>query len=448
MLDSLSLHNHFLDPSSSSDASSSHSRSSHLSILTSTSSSSSDAPIPSPLPSPAHSSTSGSSKTNAFFGSPFADSLSPPPPPKAPSRASSTRSLRSRNADFFGASSIEAHPTPPPSLRSLHPSPVASPGTSPPSSPPSFLAHTLPPMSRFFPSRQRYATIDGLPSRESSTHARRDFLDLETQPSGHPAYLSSAVETPSTPPTAFGPSSLPTPLPSTPVPRSEPEVLSTPLHTGDLIGDTTLTLELVRTLGQGAFSSVWLAKDAKNQLGALELSRKRSLIRSRSLKRGRSKRMEGTVPKTRTKRLCTDSTEDSKDGKEGRLVAVKMTDRALCDKNDRTRVSFIREVEVLRVCTAIVIFLLALFTGIVQHISHPSIVSYLHSFSTPSHHCLVLERVGGGDLFDLIDSTQRHAQLDERLMRRMFGELSKAVGWMHGVGLVHRDIKLESKYYL
>ncbi|KAK7688948.1 hypothetical protein QCA50_007639 [Cerrena zonata] len=103
-----------------------------------------------------------------------------------------------------------------------------------------------------------------------------------------------------------------------------------------------------------------------------------------------------------------------------------MTDRALYDKNDRTRVSFVREVEVLR------------------HISHPSIVSYLHSFSTPSHHCLVLERVGGGDLFDLIDSTERHAQLDERLVRRMFGELSKAVGWMHGVGLVHRDIKLEN----
>lgn len=58
----------------------------------------------------------------------------------------------------------------------------------------------------------------------------------------------------------------------------------------------------------------------------------------------------------------------------------------------------------------------------------------------------MLEHVGGGDLFDLIDSTQRHSQLDERLVRRMFGELCKAVGWMHGVGLVHRDIKLESKF--
>lgn len=33
----------------------------------------------------------------------------------------------------------------------------------------------------------------------------------------------------------------------------------------------------------------------------------------------------------------------------GRLVAVKMMDRAMCDADDRTRISFVREVEVLRV---------------------------------------------------------------------------------------------------
>lgn len=35
--------------------------------------------------------------------------------------------------------------------------------------------------------------------------------------------------------------------------------------------------------------------------------------------------------------------------KPGRLVAVKMMDIAVCDANDRTRISFVREVEVLRV---------------------------------------------------------------------------------------------------
>lgn len=112
--------------------------------------------------------------------------------------------------------------------------------------------------------------------------------------------------------------------------------------------------------------------------------------------------------------------------KVGRLVAVKTTEREVCDNNSRSRVSFVREVEILR------------------HISHPSIISYVHSFSTPSYHCLVLEYVSGGELFDVIDNAESHSHLDEPLLRRIFGELCKAVGWMHGVGLVHRDIKLEN----
>ncbi|KIP09294.1 hypothetical protein PHLGIDRAFT_86949 [Phlebiopsis gigantea 11061_1 CR5-6] len=110
----------------------------------------------------------------------------------------------------------------------------------------------------------------------------------------------------------------------------------------------------------------------------------------------------------------------------GRVVALKMTDRSLCDRDDRSKVSFVREVEVLK------------------HISHPSIVSYIHAFSTPAYHILVLEHVPGGELFDLVSNQELHAQLDEPLLRRIFGELCRAVSWMHAVGLVHRDIKLEN----
>ncbi len=73
-------------------------------------------------------------------------------------------------------------------------------------------------------------------------------------------------------------------------------------------------------------------------------------------------------------------------------------------------------------------------------------MSYLHSFSTPSHHCLVLEHVGGGELLDLVDNPASHARISEPLVRRIWGELCRAVAWMHSVGLVHRDIKLESEY--
>jgi protein-serine/threonine kinase len=44
----------------------------------------------------------------------------------------------------------------------------------------------------------------------------------------------------------------------------------------------------------------------------------------------------------------------------------------------------------------------------------------------------------------MVTSDAQYEKVTEPLVRRMFGELSLAVGWMHGVGLVHRDIKLES----
>ncbi|KAH9948153.1 kinase-like protein, partial [Amylocystis lapponica] len=196
----------------------------------------------------------------------------------------------------------------------------------------------------------------------------------------------------------------------------------------------------VRALGHGAFSSVWLARDVRGGLGPLELSRRTSLLRSRSERRGRPMKMDGTrpvrsggVPMRRegqgreVKRKAEQPVERVAEGQvAGRLVAVKMTERALSDKNTRSRVSFVREVEILR------------------HISHPSIVPFVHAFSTSSRHCLVLAHASGGELFELVSSPARHTRLRTPLLRRLFGELCKAVAWMHGVGLVHRDIKLEN----
>ncbi|EMD34334.1 hypothetical protein CERSUDRAFT_117209 [Gelatoporia subvermispora B] len=485
----------YLSPSSSASSST---RSSHLSVLTSSTSSS----VHSPLPSPSVSTHSIGSKTHAFFASPFSDPI-PLPPPNPPKRSESLKSdgsaesstsyasgaavedttleetprmeqrapPRSLNANFFGPSTL---PTPPPSLRSFPTSATSSRENSPPA-----LSNRLPPASRLFPSRARFNTIDGALSREGSPR-RREFLHLEveTPPRAYPgvyphagehvslsadleaALLSTRDEPPSeltsrlpTPiatereaPSFASESSVP-PVPDSATPVPPPMTISASdpspaamLEPGKVIGSASLTLALVRPLGQGAFSSVWLARDVAGQVNALELTRKTSLLRSKSGKRGRLSRIDGTKPRRSALSGQERPTDGREDGHEterarkwieekedgGRLVAVKMTERSLCEKNARTRVSFVREVEVLR------------------HISHPSIVSYLHSFSTASHHCLVLEHISGGELFDLIDSTESHARLEEPLLRRMFGELCKAVGWMHGVGLVHRDIKLEN----
>ncbi|KZT03478.1 kinase-like protein [Laetiporus sulphureus 93-53] len=510
----------YLSPSQSTDSTST--RYSHLSLLTSSSSVSSAATAPSPLPSPSTSVHSIGSKTHAFFSSPFEGSPTPLPPPNPPTRVSSIRSQasvsslysptssascdhdgcskadetprihqrvpkRSLNAEFFGPSLL---PTPPPRTARLPLSPSDSRegSLSPPPT-----RQTLPPipLSRLFPSRRRYGTEDAR-SREPSPHHRREFVEHDNgpPPNSHllvssPAIESVTVGAPMLPDSI----DLPTPLalpaeaegasyvtgaseskPLPPLPSSvsqgdETESQVSVLEAGTVLKSASLSLRLERVLGHGAFSSVWLARDVDGQLKALELSRKTSLLRSRSEKRGRRKRLEGTRPRlitglangeggaplrrgkaTAHARKASDESAESvesvylsenreggrsacvveRKSAEGRLVAVKMTERALCEKDSRSRVSFVREVEILR------------------HISHPSIISYVHSFSTPSHHCLVLEYVGGGELFDLINNSESHARLDEPLVRRIWGELCKAVGWMHGVGLVHRDIKLEN----
>ncbi|KAF5367664.1 hypothetical protein D9757_010991 [Collybiopsis confluens] len=169
-----------------------------------------------------------------------------------------------------------------------------------------------------------------------------------------------------------------------------------------------------------------------------------------------------------------------------RLVAVKLTSRGVIEERekvagkvlsrvekmedeererrrererDRTRVSFVREVEVLKFrllhrdprlgfCTCCSLTLersLPLFRFFpFEHISHPNITPLLSHLTTRTHHLLVLPYLPGGDLLGLVNDEDTWNHLGESTLRRIFAELCKAVGWMHGVGLVHRDIKLEN----
>ncbi|WFD44628.1 tRNA (cytidine(32)/guanosine(34)-2'-O)-methyltransferase [Malassezia psittaci] len=107
-------------------------------------------------------------------------------------------------------------------------------------------------------------------------------------------------------------------------------------------------------------------------------------------------------------------------------VALKMIACKPWEVDKRMRVSWIREAQVLR------------------HISHPNIVRFVNSFRTPNHYTLVLDAIDGGELFDLLAHHQSGIAQREWLVRRIFGELASAVGWMHQHNLVHRDIKLEN----
>ena len=79
---------------------------------------------------------------------------------------------------------------------------------------------------------------------------------------------------------------------------------------------------------------------------------------------------------------------------------------------------------------------------------HASLPRLYASFTVRTHHVLVLEYIAGGELLDVVNSDEQHAQLSESLLRRISRELVSAVEWMHARFVVHRDIKLESTFLL
>jgi len=76
-----------------------------------------------------------------------------------------------------------------------------------------------------------------------------------------------------------------------------------------------------------------------------------------------------------------------------------------------------------------------------RRLHHPSIVHLHEVLATESHIWLVTELCSGGELFDYL--VERGRMLEGEA-RRLFGELTVAVGWMHKEGVVHRDLKLEN----
>ncbi|PWN42422.1 kinase-like protein [Ceraceosorus guamensis] len=170
-----------------------------------------------------------------------------------------------------------------------------------------------------------------------------------------------------------------------------------------------------RTLGMGAFSRVVLARRiARDAISSSDTNRSRTHSPTTASRENAAAEAYGNANANGAGQLGE------------QLVALKMLEREPCAQNERMRVSWVREVEVLK------------------HISHPSIVRFIDSFSTPRHHNLVLEHVDGGELFEFLAKYHPMLAAREWLVRRIFGEVAHAVGWMHSIHLVHRDIKLEN----
>ena len=109
------------------------------------------------------------------------------------------------------------------------------------------------------------------------------------------------------------------------------------------------------------------------------------------------------------------------------LVAVKVCEHGPAGGADEKRIeeSLHREIEILKA------------------ISHPSLVHLIAVSILPKRAYLVLSYCPGGDMFEL--ASQKLTLLTSSLVRRIFAELVAAVRYLHEKGIVHRDIKLESK---
>jgi len=107
-----------------------------------------------------------------------------------------------------------------------------------------------------------------------------------------------------------------------------------------------------------------------------------------------------------------------------RKVAIKMIATKGIQDSERLRASVLREIEILK------------------YIDHPNIVGLLDTVETPTHLCLVLEYVSGGELFDYVNDHFENSTEEES--KYIFLQLVKILEYLHENGIVHRDLKLEN----
>ena len=94
--------------------------------------------------------------------------------------------------------------------------------------------------------------------------------------------------------------------------------------------------------------------------------------------------------------------------------------------------------EVLKTCEP---QLLARERRILASINFPFIVGYESHFQTRSELCLVMEYVEGADLYQLLNLKGR---FNQEAVRFYLGEILLSLEYLHRLGLIYRDLKLEN----
>jgi len=105
-----------------------------------------------------------------------------------------------------------------------------------------------------------------------------------------------------------------------------------------------------------------------------------------------------------------------------RLVAIKSTDKDQI-KEESTKRKMMQEIDILK------------------SIKHTSHIKLLETFQTAKHYLIVMELCPGGDLLNYV---RKRRKLTEKNAKYLFKQIMQGIAYMHQIGIVHRDIKLDN----
>merc|ERR1719506_3241200 len=79
--------------------------------------------------------------------------------------------------------------------------------------------------------------------------------------------------------------------------------------------------------------------------------------------------------------------------------------------------------------------------SLLSSLDHPNIVKLVEAFEQPGSITMILELCSGGELYDNLIDVESYT---EAVAKRIFQQMVASVGYVHQMGIAHRDLKLEN----